>query len=153
MNDKMLSLKSNADRNREEMVQKLHDQRIQIEKSEDVAQIRDDRTLDTRLQEVKQFMADMKNPDNTENTVMLNKIIEKRNEKLYETIDYKLVEFGTKVESDFNKLFPFKKRVEMKLAELDTVNDQYEQLNNRLSRIAVEIQQKISNPKLDHLHM
>ena len=95
----------------------------------------------------------MKNPDNTENTVMLNKIIEKRNEKLYETIDYKLVEFGTKVESDFNKLFPFKKRVEMKLAELDTVNDQYEQLNNRLSRIAVEIQQKISNPKLDHLHM
>ena len=123
MNDKMLSLKSNADRNREEMVQKLHDQRIQIEKSEDVAQIRDDRTLDTRLQEVKQFMADMKNPDNTENTVMLNKIIEKRNEKLYETIDYKLVEFGTKVESDFNKLFPFKKRVEMKLAELDTVND------------------------------
>ena len=127
MNDKMLSLKSNTDRNREEMVQKLHDQRIQIEKAEDISQIREDRApdriSDTRLEEIKQFMADLKNPDNTENTMMLNKIIEKRNEKLYETIDYKLVEFGTKVESDFNKLFPFKKRVEMKLSELDTVSD------------------------------
>ena len=87
-------------------------------------------------------MVDFSNPDKTDtpNTKLLNEIIEKRNDKLYETIDYKLVEFGTKVESDFNKLFPFKKRVEMKLQELNTISDQYDELNNRLSRVAVEIQ-------------
>ena len=53
----------------------------------------------------------------------VEEIIEKRNDKLYDTIDSKLVEFGTKIEADFNKLFPFKKRTESRLQELVTVQD------------------------------
>lgn len=41
----------------------------------------------------------------------------------------------------------------MRLQELGTVNDQYDELSNRLARVSAEIQQKIANPKLDHIHM
>lgn len=85
--------------------------------------------------------------------------IEKLGRKLdreTEKADSQLQEMKEKFEADLGKLFELQgttEAVKKRLSELDSVKEHYEELSNKLTRVGLEINQKITNPKLDHVYM
>ena len=85
--------------------------------------------------------------------------IEKLGRKLdreTEKADSQLQGMKEKFEADLGKLFELQgttEAVKKRLSELDSVKEHYEELSNKLTRVGLEINQKITNPKLDHVYM